>query len=686
MSEAHLRFSTDILRRLGEELNPSPDQGVLELVKNSYDANALSCEVEIDLVSAGGLIRVSDDGDGMNRQGIHDGWLVLGKSSKKTSEPTRLGRLPAGNKGLGRLAALRMGSSTTLVSRPRGDAKSEFTLKISWDAFTEHDVVEEVPLEIAESVRARGVGQGTVVTIDGLHSKIGRNEVKKLARSLLLLADPFNDNPSGFRPSLKASEFKDLEALVKNRYFDDAEYHLVATVDANGLASATVTDYRGQELFTAGHADLRQKQEAVAYQCPPARFDLWVFILTKESFDMRSTTVSEVQAWLGEFGGVHLYSNGLRVSPYGNPGNDWLDLNLSRVRSPELRPGTNTSIGRVSVDDRSSVLIQKTDRSGFVENNAFNDLKLFASDALDWMARRRLGEREQRRATDRVEAPTRVEKAKETFAATIERLPPRAKSRVRKRFEQYNKARDRETRDLRKEVQLYRTLSTAGITAAVFAHESKHPLQLITRNVRQIERRALDALKTKYQSILGGAISRLSRSADAIQAFGNLTLNMVSAPKRRMTRVEIHGTMRHIEKTFQPFIQDRKVEASLELDPSNPYLRASEAAIESVLINLLTNALNAFLDAPPGPRKLVLRTRVIEKLLTLTVSDNGPGIEGIGLKDIWLPGQTTSPTGTGLGLTIVRDSVKDLGGSVDAVSHGELGGAEFTIKLPILGA
>src|SRR5205823_3103933 len=110
MSEANLRFSTDILRRLGEELNPSPDQGILELAKNSYDADAIECTVElIGTHSEGGTIRVTDNGNGMDEEAIRDGWLVLGRSSKNASMPTDLGRIPAGNKGLGRLAALRMG-------------------------------------------------------------------------------------------------------------------------------------------------------------------------------------------------------------------------------------------------------------------------------------------------------------------------------------------------------------------------------------------------------------------------------------------------------------------------------------------------------------------------------------------------------------------------------------------------
>ncbi len=50
-----------------------------------------------------------------------------------------------------------------------------------------------------------------------------------------------------------------------------------------------------------------------------------------------------------------------------------------------------------------------------------------------------------------------------------------------------------------------------------------------------------------------------------------------------------------------------------------------------------------------------------------------------------LPGQTTRPNGTGLGLTIIKDAVVDLGWNVQAVEQGELGGAEFIVELPILG-
>ena len=82
MSE-HLRFAPEVLKRLGEELNPSPEQGILELVRNAYDADASKCTVKLTRVSKqGGTLTIDDDGDGMDIDSLTDAWLVLGRSPK----------------------------------------------------------------------------------------------------------------------------------------------------------------------------------------------------------------------------------------------------------------------------------------------------------------------------------------------------------------------------------------------------------------------------------------------------------------------------------------------------------------------------------------------------------------------------------------------------------------------------
>ncbi len=683
----HLRVSPSILARLGEELNPNPDHGLLELVKNAYDADARRCTIElIDTHQPGGEVRITDNGDGMDDGQIEEDWLILGSSRKSVEKPTRLGRLPVGSKGLGRLAALRLGERCLLTTRPKTQPRNEYRLEIDWNEFDEVRTVEEVELDIAKGRRAARKRSGTEIRLQDLRAQITRIDVKRLARRILLLADPFDDSPTGFSPELKTPEFQDLERLVKRRYFDDAEFHLVAKLDDRGQATASVKDYRGNVLFSAEHSDLSPKTPERLYDSPAAHLDIWAFILNKKTFGSRSTTVGEVKEWLGHFGGVHLYIRGVRVAPYGDPGHDWLEMNLKRVRSPELRPSTNTSIGRIALDDPKKQLLEKTDRTGLIEGHAFSELKRFATDALDWMARKRLEEREQRRSQERASAPRKTKASKQKVEKAIADLPRRAQEDVKVAFERYDRAREKEASALQKEVQLYRTLSTVGITAAVFAHESTNPIQLIVRNTKQVKKKGQEEFRKRYPEVLGKPVERILRQASTLQAFSGLTLSQIDHEKRRATSVKVHKTIKQVLDTFSHIIAGRKVNATPQFDEGNPFLRASEAAIESILTNLLTNSLRVLGQGAQRSPQVVVRTEITEGLLILRVLDNGPGIQGLSMKDIWLPGETTYPNGTGLGLTIVRDTVKDLGGVVDAIQTGELGGAEIIVELPILGA
>jgi signal transduction histidine kinase len=681
MSTGNIRFSTDILRRLGEELNPSIDQGVLELVKNAYDADARTCIVQITNVDSGNLaISVRDDGNGMEQDDIISGWLVLGASRKKTNNKTPLGRVPAGNKGLGRLAALRLGdtASMTTVSRK---ARTKTSVVLDWDEFDRADLVEDVQVQIlSEPIDEPS---GTEIIISGLRKKIGRMEVKRLARSMILLADPFGVDMSGFAPVLQAPEFADLERLVSGRYFTDAEYCLTARL-VGGRASAEIRDWRGQTLWNAKHEDLSAR--SVDYAGPDAEFDLWAYSLNNKNFSTRATSLSEVREWLSAFGGVHLYSNGLRVSPYGNSGNDWLDLNLSRVRSPEERPSTNNSIGRVLVHDETGILTQKTDRSGIIESGEFDEIRRFATDALEWMARRRLAAAESRRQKQRQETAEHVQTSTAEVQEEIRKLPQQDRKQIESAFAHYAADRDRREDALHREVQLYRTLSTAGITTAVFAHESNGGgLKVIGQAVNAIERRTQDLLPDQYVSRFEGPIRSIRRAAETLGVLSATTLRLVDQDKRRIGRVDLHQVIREVISVFDPFFRGRHVEVETSLCDGVPYLYGSEAAIESILTNLINNSLGALEAGIEAPRKLQISTTATGSEWTLSVSDNGPGILDISLSEIWLPGQTRRHGGTGLGLTIVKDAVSDLNGKARAVAKGDLGGATFHIELPILG-
>lgn len=678
-----LRFSTGILQRLGEELNPGFDQSILELVKNSYDADARECIVKFENEDeTGGNVSVSDDGDGMLPKQIENGWLVLGRSEKKTSIRTRrLNRIPAGSKGLGRLAALRSGTKAKISTIPRSKRTSQFEVLLDWEKFDNAALVDDVEIEIDELTSPKRRPHGTTVEIFNLKDKISRREVQKIARGLLLIADPFSDDSDAFRPRLLSDEYRDIEELVEKRYFTESDYHLKAHVDKHGNARAEVLDWKGKQLFSTSHLSKNPN-----YECPRVEFDFWVFILDGQSFSSKPVGLGEVRAWLDQFGGVHIYQNGIRVSPYGNRDYDWLNINERRSQSPEERPGTNTSIGRLRIDDTTGLLVQKTDRSGFIESHEFNEIKRFANDALEWLATERMVVAEQRRASQRANTPKRTSAAKKKLDTAISKASGDLRKELEVAKKETETAHEREVAQLQKEVQLYRTLSTAGITTATFAHESHgNPIKAISLATKSIETRGKRLIPEKWDSSMEKPLSQIRRALASLSFLGKTTLNLLDHGKRRRGKVEMLKVTDEILKTFAPFIEGRDV--VIEREPwvkGNPYLQGTEAAFESIVTNLLNNSLTELEEADKGQRQIRIGTEISEGMLILRISDSGRGIQGIKSSHIWLPGRTTRKNGTGLGLTIVKDAVADLGGSIKVSRNSDLGGAEFAVSLPII--
>ncbi len=671
-----MRFAPDILKRLGEELIPSIDIGIVELVKNAYDADATECRVMLEGVERpGGVLRVSDDGVGMTLEAIRDGWLVLGRSAKASRARTRLGRVPAGDKGLGRLAALRLGEWVELETRPAAEPGVAYRLRVDWSLFDGVRVVEDVPFDI---LRERTGGfPGTDLVIGGLARSLGRAELERLARSLVLLNDPFQ-NKTGFRAVLEGSGFDDLERRVKDAWFDAADYHLRAELKVEGMANVQVQD-------ASGH--VRWESKLGPYKAIPAVFELWAYLLEVKSFNpSRGVSLPQVREWLKAVGGVHLYHRGMRIAPYGEPGHDWLDMNLARARSPEERPSTNNAIGRMVVEDRAELLVQKTDRSGFVEDETFKELRRFAQDSLNWMAVERVKARDQQRRNQRRAAPVSLESSRKSVQKVISTLPEDQRASIGAAVDELSAASERQVRALREDMELYRTLATVGVTTSVFAHETDKTVGSVALNAARIEKRGRLLPPEVFDATLKSPLALLQRNARALSAWTALPLSLLQRKKRAQGRVDLNQTIRALLDRLGFFLDESKITLELDLSAEAPSVHGTVANVEAILTNLIVNAIKA-LQLPResrDPRRIRVETTCDGATVAIIVSDSGPGVRGISLDEIWRPGQTAFPEGSGLGLTIVRDVAEDMGGRAWAVANGALGGATFGVELPLL--
>lgn len=664
-----LRFAPSTLVHLGERLVSNVDQGIAELVKNAYDADATTCTVSI---TADGLV-ISDDGVGMQASDLESGWLVLGRSGKEEKTPTeRFSRVPVGDKGLGRLAALRLGRKATVSTRSSREPGIEHVVVLDWEQYARANTVEEVPLRI--DTRPTDKPPGTDIEITPLRRALSRTELDRLARTLILLSDPFAEQ-QGFHAILEAPGFDDIATKVRRSYFEDAEYHVRGLLSDDGAARFLMMDWKGEVL--AEHVGTTRPNTV------PATFDLWIYLLDRKTFSTRAASLSDVREWLKIVGGVHVFEGPIRVPPYGERGVDWLEMNLRRAQSPEERPSTNNSVGRVVVDNRVGRLQQKTDRVGYIENEAFNELRDFAKEALDWAARVRLRSAERRREQERQSAGADREGAVREFTELLEQnVPAESRQPLQVAVDHILSARDREERRLRADLQLYRSLATAGMTAAVFAHEIGKPLGVITRTLPAMLKDFPEELKVRAQRTIGLAVSAAAR----LGSYAELPINLLRKEKRRPGRIDLVAVVRDFSKAFEPILSTADIKVILPEREEPAPVNGSVALVEGILANFFANSITAFeRDGVVQPERQI-RISIVDEgdQFVLQVADNAGGFNGIEVDEIWLPGTTTAPDGTGFGLTIVKDSVADLNGTIEAVPLSSFGGAEFIVRIPAI--
>ena len=179
-------------------------------------------------------------------------------------------------------------------------------------------------------------------------------------------------------------------------------------------------------------------------------------------------------------------------------------------------------------------------------------------------------------------------------------------------------------------------------------------------------------------------VERIARAKRRLNSFMSIPLTLLAKRKRRSGRVSVNSCVRELVALLEPIAQFFKVEVELDLEETYSDINGSEALIDGICLNLVMNAFNAFQrEGYSQPRRVVrLKTQRNESHVLLIVEDNAGGIDGVDVDAIWLPGVTTSQEGTGFGLTIVRDSVADLGGTIDVVAKSEFGGARFVARFP----
>ena len=222
-------------------------------------------------------------------------------------------------------------------------------------------------------------------------------------------------------------------------------------------------------------------------------------------------------------------------------------------------------------------------------------------------------------------------------------------------------------------------VATLGELTATIAHEVNQPLSAVITNseaaMRWLRRDVLDV--GEVMAAVGRVASegrRASAIVDGIRVF----LSKAPAPRELMS---IRDIVDDATRLVEGRLSKHAIVLRTSIGPSSAMVRGDRVRLQQVMVNLLMNAAQAMADHPE-PRILTVTASAADGLVTVEVSDTGPGLTEQGLEKLFQPFFTTKKEGMGMGLAICRSSVEAHDGRM-WVENREGGGAHFRFTLPM---
>lgn len=774
-----VKFVADvhIIQVLGEQLIGSEKVGVLELIKNAYDAGATICKVWIEKVPSlpnaplsdpdiaelpGPVFTVSDDGSGMNENIIRNGWMRPATRLKtsvkeqlkkerleadkrgtrtqyerlvKTLKKEHFGRLPLGEKGVGRFATHRLGRYLEVVTKTRDEDK-EWVLRIDWEDFNPKDDkphdLDQIEIPIEHRVPEIDYGShrsGTRIRIYGGKPGFDWTEksIREIGQAITLLRSPAkNKRPSAFEAEFYAPQLSD-DAFEAPTETLAAPFECTALVDASGIADLETrftppdslrkpitarkwddvgTDLRsGNQKYwkrkngTPSATDSDSSTDDALRQpvCGPFTASIKIWIRSGEW--IASPEWKTFADYLKEFGGIGIYRDGLSILPAQLASRaDWLTLSDRHIMKGENISYYNMWGSVDLLQEETLNLVDRTSREGMLETLAFSDLQELVRQIF-FTAERYVKE-------IRHEYRTLIEGERLPKAVVNKRV--RAAAEILTRIGQgYDFRTDKlqlsniigDTSDPQKTV---RQLSTTfaelrnelkeverqadallegagfGLAIAVALHEIEKTTSNLYHGIQRLSKKGgCDEKSLKELKELSSVAQSLQNELKRIAPLRITKLE----PSRRFS---IRDSLLAAVGVFRTTWQESDIDFELPPKAGDFDIIGSFATLSQVFANLFDNATYWVGIQKKSERTIAVRVDVAER--KVIVADSGPGIDEKMRPHLFEPFFSLKNPPSGLGLYISRYYVNQLKGTLREAFPNEritsLNGAQFTLLFP----
>lgn len=438
MEKMKYKISSRATILLGRESVSKVESALIELIKNTYDADATMCYILFDVENDS--ILLIDDGSGMTKKIIEDNWMMIGTDNKKKEYISKKKRIKSGEKGIGRFALDRLGGVCELFTKSQ-EEHATIRWKTNWNSFEEEgNLLEDIEAEfeyvslslyelIPDTVKNKIIqlehriekkidfSTGTIIKISNLRDEWTNNQIERIKKSMEFLIPPKEQD------EFYICQQKSIDSgyeLIENNFSDEFDYKIKSVFDGENFM---INLYRNEFDVDKIPENVFREERFMRYPYRKEDFKVKCLEFTYSISQLFNTSDSEYierikqigsftfeyifmklqnqkkevffykeigktrNEWLEEHGGIKIYRDNFWVRPYGENGSDsfdWLGLEARNNANPvavsskteawTVRNAQGQGTVFISRINNASIL-DKSSREGIIENESFKLLK-----------------------------------------------------------------------------------------------------------------------------------------------------------------------------------------------------------------------------------------------------------------------------------------------------------------------
>lgn len=726
-----------LLTMLGDQLIKNERIALVEIIKNSYDADASWVKVTFAnfgpdfSINSDSSIIVEDDGVGMSHEVLTKHWITpatphkkIAKSKKNTTEK---GRLIQGEKGIGRFALLKLGKTVKITTKPQ-TSKQEYTLVLDLSKYDDDFLLEDgkateltldkielpfsksasptirsEPIQLGNRLTTRA-GHGTRIEVKNLRGSWNSKKVSEVYDDLVRLQSIFKfgqkDDASWSSSDFEVLIYNDKEfqpypekyiEQLRQLLTDKSVFKITDGVYdeqkrlfkfmLNGVAKTlrlNDPEIMGLKVFRDYFGPSGELLKERKTKCGSFSFEFYVFdfnreVTSKAYLDKEDKDILKKHR-------IYLYRDGIRVYPYGDADDDWLRIDAFRgTISAAYFLSNDQVVGHVDITQEGNPdLNDKTNREGLLYiGSATDDFIHLLQIFLAWVRKAPYGRYVAKLKQNNSASLVSSNQVQERLDALRDSLGNNqgAKAALQDIAKLYRQERSY----LLHRAETTESLAGVGLSVETASHDI---MSVMHRTLITLDSLILDVQKpgaiskeslVKELATLRGLLSFVETQLKNVQL-------LFKSSKQRRKDIRVSEVLEKVQGLFSASLKKDQIECNIRTIGSPLIAKTTDAVMLQLFLNLFDNAVYWLKSIESG--------RVIEIVLDgddqkLVFADNGPGIRKDDAPYIFEPFYSgRGEDGRGLGLYIAKQLLERQDYSIELAETGAdkvLSGANFIV-------